>query len=898
MPRAKGRRGQNLFCSIDDLTNEASVEQFFVNRLLTYLGYTDSQIAPKQSLSAHRISLGRKRVNFKPDYALKIRSKVRWICDAKAATEALDPWVGQCASYCLELNRQEPTNPTAYFMLTNGVTTEVYPWDSDQPILTLAFADFVAGSAKLDELTTLLGPQAFSKAPPAKQAPTFALRRLSISDLNSDFAWAHRYIYKKENLSYGAAFMEFVKIIFLKLLSDRAVHESVNAVVDPDGTVTVPIDEVRFSKHWIEQRETDHPNPLDALQFQHLLQGFETQIQQGLKKRIFQTSERLDLSSESIKALAERLEGADLFSIDADLNGRLFETFLNATLRGKALGQYFTPRSVVKLATQMGQLEATPKHVDTVLDACCGTGGFLIESLADMWGTIDSNESLSSAEREKLKLQVATQSIYGVDIARDPALARIARINMYLHGDGGSRVYQLDALDKSVRDHTNDTPELVNEKHEFKRLLDAHPDGFADVVLTNPPFAKEYTRKQGSESELLDEYELAFDHSGATRRPISTVRSSIMFLERYHDLLRPGGRMVTVIDDGILGSESYGDVRAWLREKFLVRAVVSLPGDAFQRSQARVKTSLVVLEKRTGADQIQPAVFMYYCTSVGVDDSPRQRILPADYTNREQANVEIKRVGQLYRDFQAGKASARPFIVPADAITERMDVKACLPKASRRVDDWQAAGHKVVSLGDLIEPIYRRGAESLRPDGVIDTQVEAGEVQHLRVRYDGFAEPGELIVASDSNYRLLYRVQSGDLVFSHINAIHGAIAVVTDETDGMVVTNEYTVARPKIAMDPRVVWAMVRSPEARADLLLLSTGIGRTRIDWPQASLLQLPMPTEAVQARIADRIKRSEEAERSAKELRQAAEEDVLSSLDLDSGDARSIIAAFKPPR
>lgn len=80
-----------------------------------------------------------------------------------------------------------------------------------------------------------------------------------------------------------------------------------------------------------------------------------------------------------MKELVARFETTDLYGIDADLNGRMFETFLNATLRGKDLGQYFTPRSVAKLATQMAGLHATPDHTDVVLDACCGTGGSLLK---------------------------------------------------------------------------------------------------------------------------------------------------------------------------------------------------------------------------------------------------------------------------------------------------------------------------------------------------------------------------------------------------------------------------------------------------------------------------------------------------------------------------------------
>jgi type I restriction enzyme M protein len=57
-----------------------------------------------------------------------------------------------------------------------------------------------------------------------------------------------------------------------------------------------------------------------------------------------------------------------------------------------------------------------------------------------------------------------------------------------------------------------------------------------------------------------------------------------MFFERYHDVMKAGGRLISIIDDGILSGETYADFRDFLRSRFLIRAVVSLPGDAFQRS--------------------------------------------------------------------------------------------------------------------------------------------------------------------------------------------------------------------------------------------------------------------------------------------------------------------------
>lgn len=902
--RHKGDVTDSKFGRLADLGNEATVEQFFVARLLKDLGYSDAQIKPKATIDELKVSKGRKSEKWRPDYAVTVGGKVRWICEAKGVEEDLDDWVGQSQSYCLALNSYQSDNPVEFFMLTNGVTTRVYRWDDSTPVAEASFGDFVDDNRAYMSIRGILAPEAF-KASPAS-APVaegeHVLRRRSVSDLNSDFAWAHRLIYKRDNLSYNAAFMEFVKVVFLKLHSDREAHADPDARELDDMSIVAPAESVKFSTAWIKSREADTPSPLDAILFQRLLSDFEVAITNGRKKRIFPKGERLLLSPDTLRALVDRLEHVDLISIDADLNGRMFETFLNSTLRGKALGQYFTPRSVVKLATGLAQLRADDKHVDRVIDACSGTGGFLIEALADMWSKLDANASLSNKRREELRMQVAEQSLIGVDVARDPALARIARINMYLHGDGGTSVYQLDALDKKVAANPTDEPEIVQEKAEFRKRLkqaakgsEGPPPGLADVALTNPPFAKEYTRDEEGDAKLLDDYELSFDTSGGARRPLKSLSSMVMFLERYFDLLGPRGRLVTVVDDSILGAPRHRRVRDWIRRNWIVRAVVSLPGDAFQRSQARVKTSLIVLEKKASEDEVQPGVFMYYCSWVGVDDPSRQRILPVDAENRDKAREEIARVTALYRAFQAGEPEAAAWTVSASAIADRFDVKACLPEAEARVPDWESAGFTIRPLGDLLELAVNG---ETRADREIDTSSTEDLVTYLRVRYDGFCEAGDEVSTGDIAKQTLTRVHAGDFVFSHINAIHGAVAVVPEEFDGLVVTSEYTVCRPSADLSASVVWALVRSPEARAEMLLLATGIGRTRVRWEELRRLRLPVPGQDVRDRIDDAVKRANEAEDAMRRLRAEASRTASVEMLLDSERSRSIIAAFKPPR
>src|SRR5207247_2268607 len=120
------------------------------------------------------------------------------------------------------------------------------------------------------------------------------------------------------------------------------------------------------------------------------------------------------------------------------------------TMRGRELGQFFTPRSVVKLMVRMAVLNATKGKMDKVIDACCGSGGFLIEVLTEMRNRIRANKTLSITEKDDLIETLANECLYGLDFGKNPPIARIARINMYLHGDGGSRIYYADALDKHL----------------------------------------------------------------------------------------------------------------------------------------------------------------------------------------------------------------------------------------------------------------------------------------------------------------------------------------------------------------------------------------------------------------------------------------------------------------
>ena len=90
------------------------------------------------------------------------------------------------------------------------------------------------------------------------------------------------------------------------------------------------------------------------------------------KKPIFDANEQIRLKPSTIRSVVGLLQDYDLFGIDEDLNGRMFEIFLSAAVRGKNLGAFFTPRNIVELMVNMTAPAVSriggQSHIETVLD--------------------------------------------------------------------------------------------------------------------------------------------------------------------------------------------------------------------------------------------------------------------------------------------------------------------------------------------------------------------------------------------------------------------------------------------------------------------------------------------------------------------------------------------------
>lgn len=395
-----GTKMKNLFCNKKDLRNEACVEALFVDRLLKALNYPDNRIRRKESIEQITVGKGRRKESYKPDYVLLDSTATPIIViDAKSPNEKPENYHYQVSAYALYLNQKYANrNPVLYTVLTNGNHLIVYPWDSVQPIFFVQFEDFQDGNEKFLELRSHLSYSAFNQVAATKDI--FDFQRPSLKLLNKTFTDCHNLIWKKEKIGPTDAFYEFSKIMFIKIREDNKIHGIIKKNGKPQKESFV------FSTEWIEKESGIEPNPFDAILFRQIQQDLERQIREKKKKRIFEENEKLNLRASTIYEVVKKLQNYDLYGIDEDLNGRMFETFLNATVRGKDLGQFFTPRGVVHYMVETAPIYVSvdkskplSERMPYILDGCCGSGGFLIDAMARFIRLI-GNLPLSDKERK------------------------------------------------------------------------------------------------------------------------------------------------------------------------------------------------------------------------------------------------------------------------------------------------------------------------------------------------------------------------------------------------------------------------------------------------------------------------------------------------------------------
>lgn len=325
------------------------------------------------------------------------------------------------------------------------------------------------------------------------------------------------------------------------------------------------------------------------------------------------------------------VDGLRLDQADSDTKGDLFEHMLRQIRQAGELGQFRTPRHVIRTIVEI----VDPKVGETVYDPSAGTAGFLVAAYNHMRLANSSPAAIAEVEvdgKRQLrglgdKLSAAqvsalqTATFFGNDV--DPKMVRLATMNLTLRGLPNVRILLRNVLTTAL-------------DAERKTEAGLPHDGF-HVILANPPF-----------SGRVDKDRIIEDVKVGT-----TTATELLFLKYMMDSLRPGGRCGVIVPEGVLfgSTGAHKELRRQLVENNRVDAVMSLPGGVFQ-PYSGVKTSVLFFRKGGSTERV---MFLHadddgykldanHDTPIEADDLPglaeafrgREALLP-HWTNRDAA---------------------------------------------------------------------------------------------------------------------------------------------------------------------------------------------------------------------------------------------------------------------
>ncbi len=301
------------------------------------------------------------------------------------------------------------------------------------------------------------------------------------------------------------------------------------------------------------------------------------------------------------------------------------------------LGQYFTPRHVVRSMIRIVEIlrRRILQKDDVVYDPACGVGGVLVGALERV------AESKHGDERAKIKKEFGAH-LLGCE--NTDSIAHVARLNLWMHGDGTSGIAQGSSLERdylpapgSRGDHGLGDPTPAGHPiNQIRAKVSARTktSGRPTVVLMNPPYP---TKKKDYHAFEFVEHALSQMEEGGflcALVPATTIISD----DKLHSSHKVKG-----------SSTAVPGFRARTLKHAQLHAVISMANDLFAPGAA-VHTYVIVLSKQAGGHQVNRPVLFARCPDDGykMAKSVKRRMGPKENDPRlARWNTEIEVGGDL-----------------------------------------------------------------------------------------------------------------------------------------------------------------------------------------------------------------------------------------------------------
>jgi type I restriction enzyme M protein len=302
---------------------------------------------------------------------------------------------------------------------------------------------------------------------------------------------------------------------------------------------------------------------------------------------------------------------------EKDLLGRVYEYFLGrvASSEGKSGGEFYTPRSVVKLLVEMIE-----PYTGRVYDGCCGSGGMFVQAERFL--------EAHGGRRNDI-------AVYGQE-ANDTTW-RLAKMNLAIRG-----------IEADLG------PRWADTFHN-----DLHPDLRADYILANPPF----NVSDWGGDQLRDDVRWKYGVP-----PIGNANYA--WLQHFASKLSPHGIAGIVLANGSLSTQQSGEgeIRHRMLEADLVECIVALPGQLFYSTQIPVSLWFLNRDKTTGGSRggrdRRGEVLFVDARALGT---------MVDRTHRELTDDDIARIASTYHAWRGEHAAGTYVDVPGFCASATVD---------------------------------------------------------------------------------------------------------------------------------------------------------------------------------------------------------------------------------
>jgi len=279
-----------------------------------------------------------------------------------------------------------------------------------------------------------------------------------------------------------------------------------------------------------------------------------------------------------------------------DLLGRAYEYFLSgfAGAEGRRGGEFFTPRSVVRVMVEM--LEP---YRGRVYDPCCGSGGMFVQSEK----FIEDHSDQRDIEAAKRRI-----SIYGQE--RNHTTWKLCKMNLAVRG-----------IDADIR---------WNNEGSFIR--DEFSNTYFDFILANPPFnVSDWWRESLAE-------DVRWEAFGAPPQG----NANYAWLSHIYHHLAPRGTAGVVLANGSMSSQQSGEgeMRKQMVEKDAVDCMVALPGQLFYSTQIPACLWFLAKDKSANGHRDRRGEFLF------IDARKLGRMV--DRTRRELDREDIETIAATY----------------------------------------------------------------------------------------------------------------------------------------------------------------------------------------------------------------------------------------------------------